>query len=158
MKNIFYFSFGANKTSEMMNAIIGRTPKGFPAILENYELFVQSWKNIPKNAKKILKSNWDSKFKSYCGRPKKGKIIFGTAWYISKQERKLVGNWELHNIWSKNKIVNVRDKRGRVYRAQTDIVNDFKTKNVVSGEKYKPFVVNKNKILKVARKVRHIAV
>ena len=154
MEKIVYFGYGTNRDRAMINAIVGRYPKGFNAKLENFELFIQPWSAIPKKAKNILKKEWKGDFRSYCIRPKEGKATFGMAWYLTKKERGLIGNWELHNIWYKPIKVNIKDKREKVFHAETEIVLDKKTKSNVSGGKYKAFINEKEKMLKVARKIR----
>ncbi len=153
-KKVLYFSYGTLSSSEMMKAIIGRKPKGIRAKLDNYELCVQKWKEIPSSAKRILRENWDSKFLSYFIRPEKGKTIFGKVWYLTKQEKKLVENWELIGLWYHSIKVRVRDYRGHVIKAESYMIDDKNIKHVVKGRNYRLFLNERIKMLKVAAKAR----
>ncbi len=60
MKDIIYFGYGANRSADMMKAIIGRKPEGVPAMLIDYELCIQRWGEIPDKVKMILaKCGWE---------------------------------------------------------------------------------------------------
>lgn len=153
-KKVLYFGYGTLSSSEMMKAIIGRKPKGIRAKLNNYELCVQKWREIPSSAKRILRENWDSKFLSYFIRPKKGKTVFGKVWYLTKQEKKLVENWELIDLWYQSIKVRVRDYRGNIIKAESYMINDKNTKHVVKGRNYRLFLNGRIKMLKMAAKAR----
>ena len=51
---IEFFGYGTDRDPKMMKAVIGRVPKGYPATIEGFELCVQSWNEIPEEAKKII--------------------------------------------------------------------------------------------------------
>lgn len=153
-KKVLYFGYGTLSSSEMMKAIIGRKPKGTRAKLNNYELCIQKWKEIPSSAKRILRENWNSKFLSYFIRPKKGKTVFGKVWYLTKQEKKLVENWELIGLWYQSVKVRVRDYRGNIIKAESYMINDKNIKQAVNGKNYKMFLNKGSKMFKVARLVR----
>ena len=149
---INYFGYGANSTSEMMKAIIGRVPHGKPATLSDYELCIQTWNEIPKNVRKILQTGWNQDFKTYCIRPKKGKEVVGTLWEITKVERKSVSRWE---FWYEKIKVSVR-VGNKTIKTETEMINDPNIKVVVDGTKYEPFPVPKQEILAHAQKTRKI--
>ena len=159
MKNnqlIEFFGYGADRDPEMMKAIIGRVPKGYPATLEGFELCVQTWEEIPEEAKKILSPPWDSSFSSYILRPtlKPFKKVRGTIWLITPHERKLIDNWELVGKWYQVFFLHIRTHDDLPKQIEIQVVNDQKIKKVVHGEYYKNFITSKSKMLDLAEKVR----
>ncbi|MBS3168639.1 gamma-glutamylcyclotransferase [Candidatus Woesearchaeota archaeon] len=156
MVKILYFGYGANKNIDMIEAIIGRKPKGTPAKLKDYELCIQVWNEIPRKIKSILfECGWDDKFQTYCIRSKKGKEVWGTLWELTQAERDLIGHWEMHGIWFKPINVEVETFDGKNFQAETEIINDQTIKKIVKGDTdYNPFPVEKQKILEIATKIR----
>ena len=151
---INYFGYGANSTPEMMEAIIGRVPKGQQAVLNEYGLFLLNWDEISEKVKKILSKNWGSDFKTYCIRPKQNSKVVGTIWEITPREREIITKWE---FWYEKIIVKVK-LNNRYIPAQTEMIdNDLMGKNV-NGVNYNPYVVDKEEILDVARRVRKYSV
>ena len=149
---ILYFGYGANSSGEMMEAIIGRKPVGFPAILNRHELCIQHWEEIPENVRKEL-SLWSSDFRSYCIRPGK-ETVKGNVWILTEKERELVGNWEMHGLWYQPIQVELK-REGEKLKAQTEMIDDPKLKKV-DGCSYTVFLNNKEKMLEVAGKVVRI--
>ncbi len=148
-----YFSYGASRSTEMIKAIIGRKPKGFDYELKGFELCLQTWSAIPKRVQLILKPSWGKDFKSYFIRRNHEKSVWGKVWIISTKEYKLIGNWELHNIWYKP--IKMKKKiKGRIITIHTEIINDRKSKPVKDPKNYPSFPVSKKKIVSVAKKVR----
>lgn len=153
--NVLYFGYGANRSPEMIHAIIGRNPKGFPATLDDYELCVQVWDEIPLAVQKILEKPWDSNFRTYCIRAAKGSVVTGKGWYLTRFEfEKLVGEWEMHGLWYKPVKVQVRDRDRRIFNAETEIINDPTIKLVANGCQYRTFLNDKSKMFYVATEVR----
>ncbi len=153
MKHIIYFGYGANKNLEMIEAIVGRKPKGMPGILEGYELFVQSWDEIEKNIRKRLESSWSSDFRTYCIRHGKGNVS-GTIWFLTKKERESVRRWEMVGSWYTQVPVEIKKKNGEIIKGETEIVDDPKIGELVNGMRYPAFLNSKKKMLDVARKDR----
>lgn len=151
---IYYFAYGANRNPEMIEAIIGRKPKGFVYILRDYELCIQEWGDISPRVKRILeKVGWGKSFKSYSIRYARGKEVQGRIWEISKKEHKHIANWEMHNLWY-SPIRKVKKINGKKRTVQTEVINDKNIKGLKDQYGYKDFPVNKHKILSIARKVR----
>lgn len=153
-KNILYFGYGANRDGDMMEAIIGRKPDGYPAILENYELCVQVWEEIPEKVRKIISGYWGLDFRTYCIRQAKGKAVYGMVWFITKKERELVGNWELERFWYEPVTVEVTGKDGIEKSVQSQAINSLKIKRAVDGEHYPIFLNNKKKMFAAAKSER----
>lgn len=153
-KKMKYFGYGTNRSAAMMNAIIGRKPKGFLAKLEAYELCIQTWEELSKNVRKkadILRSKLKSGFRTYYIRPKKGSVVIGKIWYITRKERELIKNWE---FWYKPINVKVVLNKGKVVKAETEIINNTIPYQVIKNINY-PLFLNKRKILfEVALKAR----
>lgn len=150
---ITYFGYGANSSLGMMEGIIGRKPSGFPATLEGYELYIQSWEEIPEKVREDLEKYWDSDFKTYCIRRAVGKKVSGTAWLITPEERQLVSNWE---FWYEPISAEVRDAQGQTTSAETEVVNDQTIGEIVNGERYPVFLNSKEQMVDVAEKIRHL--
>lgn len=157
--SIAYFGYGANRTLEMMNAIIGRSPKGKPAYLKDYELVVQKPDQISQKIRKMIGNHRSPEevntFETYAIRPKKGKTVHGTLWYITREERELVDNWELNDgFWytKKNVVVMVGDQN---IVASTEIIDDPNLWPVSENDKEAPaFLNNEARMLEVAEVVR----
>src|SRR5258705_13879559 len=100
---IYFFGYGADKDASMIEAIVGRKPKGEKATISGFELCVQSLSDVPFPAQKIIKRSWteDDHFKSYVIRPAKrmDSVVTGTMWELTPLERKLVDNWEITGLW-----------------------------------------------------------
>lgn len=152
-QNIFYFSYGASRSPAMIEAIIGRKPKGFKYELKGYELAIQDWKTIPKRVKKILSRSWDESFRTYFIRKSSKKSVWGVIWKISKREHEFIANWEMHNLWYKP-IVLRRKIGNQIFTIRTEILNDKNSKSVKDGKYYSNFPVKRSKILRIAKKAR----
>ncbi|MEK6915665.1 MAG: gamma-glutamylcyclotransferase family protein [Nanoarchaeota archaeon] len=154
-KNVMYFGYGANAHKDMIKALIGRTPKGFKAKLRDYGLFIQSWLDIPLEAKKTLEEAWDESFSSYIAVPLKGVVVWGTAWEITEKERAVIGEWELHHKWYLPVKIKIVDEKGKISEAETEIIPRFYTKvSAIQEKEYPHFPNDKAKMLKLARKLR----
>lgn len=151
-KNILYFGYGANRDGDMMEAIIGRKPDGYPAIAVDYELCVQTWEEIPQKVRNIIGGYWGPDFRTYCVRPAKGKTVYGMVWFITKKERELVGNWELEKLWYEPITTVVTSEDGVEESAETQMINNLKIRRVVNGKHYPAFLNARNKMLTAAKK------
>ncbi|MEK6963733.1 MAG: gamma-glutamylcyclotransferase family protein [Nanoarchaeota archaeon] len=152
-----YFGYGANKNPEMMEAMVGCVPMGVPAVLEDFELCIQEWFQIPAAVRDILfRCGWDPSFKTYCARSAKGKQVNGTLWILTPEEHALVGNWEMHGQWFHSISVSVKDEAGKKYAAVTEVMLGEGMTPALEcyGPALPPFPVDKQKIFQVASKVR----
>lgn len=153
--SVFYFGFGANSHPKMMQAVIGRIPEGRPAELRGYELGIQKFVDLPQTAQRILKKYWKENFKSYVIRPNPKKSVSGTLWKLSFKERQLVARWELVGLWQSSQNITVITDSTNIVQAETEVVpSDSIISPVEDSESYKPFIVAKRKILRVARQTR----
>lgn len=154
-RKVNYFGYGANAHKEMMKALIGREPEGYRCVLKEYGLFLQSWSEIPRKAREILKKSWNKDFSSYIVVPCKGVLTWGKVWKLTREERKIVGEWEIHNIWYTPIKVHVYNEKGKKVAAETEIIPIFKTtQKAIQTKRYKNFLNKKKKMLKLARDVR----
>ncbi len=153
---IEFFGYGTDRDPEMMKTIIGRLPKGYPATIEGFELCVQSWDEIPEEARKILSPPWDNNFKSYVLRPtlKQNKRVRGTVWLITPQERKLIDNWELVGKWYHVFVLRINTHDNLPKQIEIQVIYDQNIKKVVHGEYYRNYIASKSKILDLAEKAR----
>jgi len=106
-----YFGYGANRDAMMMAAVIGRMPDGEQMVLQDYELRILPWKQIPKPARDVLKNAWSSSFSSYVVSKKVGARVSGTLWSLKKEELLLVDRWELVPKWYRRKLVKVGNRK-----------------------------------------------
>ncbi len=144
-----YFGYGANSSLKMIEAIIGRRPEGSDFYLDNYELVIQSWEEVPDDVQQALKRYWDPSFRTHCIRPVRAKRVFGRLWQITPEERKLITAWE---FWYEPITLRVETKRGSI-EIETEIMNSPKLE-VVNGENYPVFLNNEKKMLDTARETR----
>jgi len=148
-----YFGYGANRSQDMMTAIIGRRPNGDVATLYDHELCIQTWDEIsPEVREKLV--HWDQNFRTYCIRPAKGKKVKGVVWFLTDEERELVENWELISRWYKGITVDVETPDGKYIKVETEMIDDPSIRQVVDGERYQIFLNKEEKMLEVAEKVR----
>jgi len=156
IEEVQYFGYGANRNPEMMEAIVGRVPEGYPAKISGFELCVESWEDIPEPARRILSSSWDSSFRSYCVRPS-GNLrgsVKGHVWKLTREERRLVGNWEMTGLWYKVFVLQYPIYPSREVQIEIQVINDPKVKKVFSGRRYKTYLNKPKKMLNVARETR----
>lgn len=150
-----YFGYGANRTPEMIEAIIGRIPEGYPATFSGFELCIQTWDEIPESAKKILSPPWDKTSKTYVVRPTNtsSKFVKGTVWKLTRQERAIIDNWEVTGHWYKMYVMQFTkgDERTQI---EIQVIDDPKIKKVINATLYKNFLNSKEQMLKVARRCR----
>lgn len=148
-KTIRYFGYGANASPDMIKAIIGRKPSGFVVRLEDFELWVQSWQDIPSSVRKILKNNWTLDFRTYCISPKRGKKVKGHVWLLTPEERQLVSKWE---FWYQPIKTKIKIQDGSSMTVETEIVKKSSlNKDELNGERYKFFLNNKRQMLNIAK-------
>lgn len=153
-KLFYYFGFGANKSPEMINAIIGRKPEGFPVFPDDYELCVEKWDELNETAREHLSGSWDKSFSSYTIRERIGSRVYGTCWKVTKKERELIKDWELCGIWSRSVKVVVSDSDGNLFPTETEVVENYRIKQVVFEKNYRVYVAPRARMLAVARKSR----
>ena len=152
----------------MMAAIIGREKiDGAPARLLGFELVVQKTNDIsneiiktapiPASPRQIVEKAFDKNFELYIIRPRINGVTFGTIWQIKEKEYQLVREWELLDfgmqqnihaiaVGSKNTLINVVTHGTLNRRA---FIN-----RTIEGNDYDNYLVMKDKILKVATRVR----
>lgn len=152
-QTIRYFGFGVNCSGDVLRELLGRNPKGFDAVLLGYELCVQKWSELPRRVQKIIEKVWAPTLRSYFIRPRKGKTVAGRVWLVTKDERKLIEEWE---FWHTPLRVVVRQNGGSKVRAQTEVLRNYKIGTVVDGTKYPLFLNGKSNHIRVARHVRKI--
>lgn len=148
---INYFGYGTLASPEMMEATIGRKPEGSDFHLENYELYIQTWAELPNHVQKILGKKWDSSFRSYFIRPSVKKRVQGKLWLITPEERNLVTKWE---FWYEP--IKIKVTIGDKLELETEIINNSSMGQTVSGEDYELFLNNKEKTLEAAKQMRDI--
>lgn len=124
-----YFGYGANKTPQMMGAIVGKVPKNsIPIHLEDYELVVQGPNQFSKEVRAIVGIHRSPEevatFSTYAIRPKAGETVLGTLWFLTPLERELVDNWELNNgLWYTKTDVSIKVLADTI-TASTEIIDD----------------------------------
>jgi len=151
-RTIRYFGYGANASPKMLGALIGRKPSGFAARLEGYELWIQSWREIPFLIRKIIKIHWTPDFRTYCISPKRREVVNGRVWLLTPKEHKLVREWE---FWYRPIQVRVKTRDGRMVIAEAEMVRKPASKtNRLNGGHYKFFLNNEKRMLEIAKKVR----
>lgn len=150
VREVRYFGYGANRSAEMMEAIIGRRPKGFPAKLSGFQLCIQTFGDLPSSVQFQLSPKWGEGFKSYVARPSGDNLstILGIIWTITPEERKRIDKWELAGPWYKIICLTV----GSV-QTEIQVVEGLPIAKVANGLRYKTFLNEKEKMFEVARVV-----
>lgn len=152
MSEVLYFGYGANRSADMMKAIIGRKPQGFHAVLRGYELCVQRWEDVPENVREILSHHWTPDFRSYCIRPGKGEVL-GNVWSLTELERELFDEWKIYDLWYQPINVHVKRYDGKEVEVESDMV-DNPNLQIVNDLHYRTFLNDKRKMLEVAVQTR----
>lgn len=159
MAFVNYFGYGANKSPEMIEGIVGRVPEGRPAELPGFELVIQKGDEIPKTVRKILAESWSpdelDAFRTYAIRQQEGAVVEGTLWKLTPQERELVNNWEINDgLWYQATMVDVQTEDGQV-KAGTEMIDDPSLTPAVELEPDLPVFLNSRaRMLEVAGLVR----
>lgn len=151
VKYFHYFGYGANQSADMLAAIIGRKPKGISASVNNYELCVLSWQNIPLKIKKILRPGWGPGFRSYFIRPCRGKSVTGRVFKVTNKERRLIARWEIEGLWYQPALVEAIYPNGRSCRAGTQIIEDYSFGKSINGENYPTYLNGKRRMNQIAK-------
>ena len=143
MNSINYFGYGALASPEMIEALIKRKPEGSDFYLNNYELYIQKWDELPEKVREALAEKWGSSFRTYCIRPSQGRRVFGKLWKITPEERELIRDYE---FWYEP----VKLEQERVV-IETEVFEDSSIQEVISGNDYQPFLNDRDKTLDMAR-------
>jgi hypothetical protein len=172
-----YFGYGENTSQEMMEAIIGRRPKGYVAVAYKWELVVLSWSDIPEMFKNRLMKRWrfygglfekpsESSFRTYAIREAIGEagdsVVQGYVWLVTQKERDLIKEWKLvprkacsDPSWYAVDEISVNTFFGeRTRKATTEIINQWNVGKVVDGKNYEKFLNEKYSMLGISRMVR----
>jgi hypothetical protein len=170
-KTVLYFGFGANRDVRMMSAILGK-PKSelkaiAQAILEGYELVVQTLEDIPdtispeapikRSPRSILEESWDDSFRSYAIRRSSfGHRVSGTIWEITPFERERVRDWELIDFgWAEDYLGLARTNNGHEVQIVTErLPAGQKAKIIVNGLLYPTWLQPPERFEAIAEKAR----
>jgi len=169
MKMISYFGYGTNRDHDMMAAMIGRTNlSGANGIILNYELVIQNLEHIPdkvlstapvaRSPREIMRAALGGNAKLYIIRPKSGAITYGTIWQITQEEYEMVRDWELLDFGMQEDMqVMAQKETDEEIIAQTHGSNDpnLSMSIAIDGRNYDDYVVPKEKILEMARRVNN---
>ena len=152
----YYFGFGADSETAMIESIIGRKPEYIgPAILKNYQLCIQNLDDISTygaNPREILRKAWGDNFKSYTIRQHKNESLSGSIFKITSYERKMLDAWELvPEGWQKSVKIKAVAKDGKTYFARTQCLpmghdHGYTT----SGTNYNPWLMPKKDFMRIA--------
>jgi hypothetical protein len=140
MDTILFFGYGTYRDREKIKRIIGRDPgEGEDAILEGYDLLIQTLDQIPSMARKVLEKVWGEKFRAYTIRKGNG-IIIGKIWKLDKTDIDKIKDWEFMNgseQWRELATVTIKSKSGETFSVVTEKALDSQyTKETVNGLEY----------------------
>lgn len=152
---MYYFGYGANRDSAMIEAITGKSLHGRPAYIEGWELCVQNLSNIPEIPREILQDAWGDHFESYVIREGTG-LVNGTLWELHPEDRVRVAKWELIPYgWYKNRGVRAfPEDEPRGLQSVTEVIENQSIDRIVDGMNYKTFLMDREEILAHAERVR----
>jgi hypothetical protein len=157
-RRLYFFGYGANRDPEMIAAIIGHRPKVIgKATLENYQLRIQSFQEIPGTTSKplVLLKSWGQSFKSYEITPQPGSKVSGTLFRITLHDRHLIDKWEFADTdWHDKVLVKVRlQNSGKTYPARTlQLGAGQRAKTLADGMAYDPWLQPKSHFIRMAEK------
>jgi hypothetical protein len=161
LRKVYFFGYGATREPEMIQAITGQRPMVIgPAVLDDYELRVQSVKEIPKaraHLRQLLRHAWGDSFKSYVIVPRPGSKVAGTLFKLSLHDRHLIDGWELVPLeWSQKVFVQVRlGDTGKTYRVETQQLGSGQHAAVrVRGVRYRSWLWPKRLLIRTATENR----
>ncbi len=152
----YFFGFGADSEAEMIEAVIGRKPTYLGrAMLYNYQLCIQSLKDIPSTGsdpRSILERAWGSDFKSYTIRPHRGEMVRGSLFRVSGYERRLLDKWELVSEgWQDSRRIYVVTQAGKSVRARTQVLPQGHSHGYTTkGLEYTPWLMPKEDFMRIA--------
>ncbi|GEM_PF-1822960 len=104
---IHYFGYGAMANPAIMEALLGRLPKGDDrGKLNGWSLAIQNLAHLPDvpmkhdeveiNPRTLMRQEWGDHFRSYTIVRNGAGTVYGTVWsYLTPQERELLREWEL---------------------------------------------------------------
>lgn len=140
MDTVLFFGYGTYRDREKIKRIIGKDPgEGEDAVLEGYDLLIQTLDQIPQTARKILEKAWGEKFRAYTIREGKG-IVIGKIWKLDTTDIEKIKDWEFMNgseQWRELIAVTVKSKNGETFSVVTEKALDSQyTKETVNGLEY----------------------
>lgn len=154
----WYFGFGANRDKVMLTAICGSRPLfGLFAQLVDYSLCIDHLHDLPRPAQSILQIPWGKSFYSYTIAHHRHDVVTGTLWLLTNKQRKAISLWELDHVWSRNRLVKVQAMFGPIpitVHAYTESVTTDSLRHRVDGQRYKTYLLSKEKMWQVAERVR----
>lgn len=139
MAEIIYFGYGANKDYFKLREILGKEPKGGEgAVLQGFNLAIQTLNDIPDQAKNILNKVWGDNFQSYTIKPGTG-MIEGRVWILDQEDLEKLKEWEFvgNNSWKEFITVTVTNSDGKTITALTEKSREeYGIKKLVDGLNY----------------------
>lgn len=168
-EKLLYVGYGANRDLEMMQAIIGDTPKVVGSVaIQDVELCIQSQDQItsnrsdaapaPLSPKEIIDNAWgdNSGFETYAIRPHLGSIVSGTLFELTQLQRDLVAEWELIKFgWYDDMSVTVTlDDSTQLEVVTEGFTSGQEIDRVVDGQNYETFLADPAAMFATAEKTR----
>lgn len=168
-ETVLYVGYGANRDSQMMEAIIGGTPKILGrAAIQDVELCIQRHDQItdtvvatapaPLSPKQIMVGAWgeNSNFEAYAIRPKEGSTVAATLFELTQLQRDLVAEWELVEFgWYDHMSAGVTLEDGTKLEAVTEgFTRDQAIDRTVDGQNYATFLADPAAMFATAEKAR----
>lgn len=165
---IKYFGYGSNADKDMMIHMIGRDDiVGEPGKLIDYQLCIQSLDQIrdmvpptspiKDSPRDLIRKNFGDTFDLFVAIPKQGAVTYGTIWDLTPDEIDLVKEWECVEYGMQEEIkATAIDFQGNAIEVETQAVIDPPAQyhTIIDGNDYSRYIVNKNKMLETADKVR----
>lgn len=165
---IQYFGYGTNRNYDMMVHMVGRESiEGIPAKMPGYELCIQKLNDIsnevmkdapaPQSPREIVRGAFNEDFELYIIRPNADTETYGTIWYLTPNELKLVHEWELLEFGMQEVIKGMAiGENGQMFSVDTHgtLNPNAPIDRVIEGKDYDDYIISKDEILKVADRVR----
>lgn len=110
-----FFGYGLLSDRGVVETIIGRDPgPGKTAIVEGFQLVIQTLSQIPDPAKSKLESAWRTKdFRAYTLRSGSS-IVSGVIWEISEEDLRKIKAWEFVGTWREALTATAKTSEGQI--------------------------------------------
>lgn len=119
-----FFGYGILRNKRILAEIIHHEPDGgSSAILENYNLCVQTLDLIPNFPRDILQKVWGQNFRSYTLKKGNG-IVSGIVWKLSEEDLTKISRWDFIPEWKEIIKVQVKTFSEKIIESVTTKVYD----------------------------------
>ncbi len=147
MSQILFFGYGANRSRQKIQEIIGKDlGEGIGAILNGYTLNIQNLNQIPEKVQDFLRKLYGNDFKAYTIKKGEG-VVLGVIWKIDVKDLEKFKEWEFVGLWREIVEIEVTTSTDEVVKVITEkSMDQFPSTFIVDGLIYDTFAFTKQKV------------